>query len=214
MLTHKQVFKIARRSDLIGEYLGHTAVKTQKVIDECQGGVLFIDEAYSLGSGNNDKKDSYAKECIDTLNQNLSEKKCNFMCIIAGYPDELDKCFFSQNEGLKRRFPFKYDIEKYDYKELSHIFMSMMRDNEWKMNDDCGDKIMDFMRDHYDSFPYYGGDIETLLFHVKIAHAHRVLGLHPNNRKKITIEDVEKGFGSYVKYKGVKEDNFPSHIYL
>ena len=67
------VVKIVKRKDLIGEYLGHTAVKTQKVIDECKGGVLFIDEAYSLG--NTDKKDTYSKECIDTINQNLTEKK-------------------------------------------------------------------------------------------------------------------------------------------
>jgi hypothetical protein len=212
------VFKIAKRSDLIGEYLGHTAVKTQKAIDECKGGVLFIDEAYSLGSGNNDKKDSYAKECIDTLNQNLSENKKNFVCIIAGYPEELDKCFFSQNEGLKRRFPFKYDIEKYDHTELTSIFMSMIKDSQWSIDDDMSlTKLIGFMKEHYDSFPYFGGDIETLMFHVKIAHAHRVMGLHPKHRKKININDIEKGFDSYVKYKGdaAKKDNdLLSHIYI
>lgn len=210
------VFKIAKRSDLIGEYLGHTAVKTQKAIDECKGGVLFIDEAYSLGSGNNDKKDSYAKECIDTLNQNLSENKKNFVCIIAGYPEELDKCFFSQNEGLKRRFPFKYDIEKYDHTELTSIFMSMIKDSQWLIDDNLSlTKLIGFMKEHYDSFPYFGGDIENLIFHVKIAHAHRVMGLHPKHRKKININDIERGFDSYVKYKGEKKQNdLLSHIYI
>ncbi len=96
------IFKIAKRSDLIGEYLGHTAIKTQKVIEECEGGVLFIDEAYSLG--NEDKKDIYSKECIDTLNQNLTEKKTQFICIIAGYPQDLDKCFFLLTMVLKDAF--------------------------------------------------------------------------------------------------------------
>ena len=214
--NEKFVFKIARRSDLIGEYLGHTAVKTQKVIDECQGGVLFIDEAYSLGSSNNDKKDSYAKECIDTLNQNLSENKNNFICIIAGYPDALDKCFFSQNEGLKRRFPFRYDIDKYDAKELTQIFLTMVDELKWSIDKNMDiTEIENFMKQHYDSFPFYGGDIETLLFHIKIAHAYRALAIHPKYRKQLNIEDIEKGFDSYVKFKGKNEDNtFPSHIYI
>ena len=67
------VFRVVKRSDLIAGYLGQTAIKTQKVIDQCTGGVLFIDEAYSLG--NSEQRDSFSKECIDTLNQNLSEKK-------------------------------------------------------------------------------------------------------------------------------------------
>jgi len=214
--NEKFVFKIARRSDLIGEYLGHTAVKTQKVIDECQGGVLFIDEAYSLGSSNNDKKDSYAKECIDTLNQNLSENKNNFICIIAGYPDALDKCFFSQNEGLKRRFPFRYDIDKYDAKELTQIFLTMVDELKWSIDKNMDiTEIENFMKQHYDSFPFYGGDIETLLFNIKIAHAYRALTIHPKYRKQLNIEDIEKGFDSYVKFKGKNEDDtFPSHIYI
>ena len=66
-------FKLVKRSDLIGEYLGQTAVKTQKVIDSIIGGVLFIDEAYSLG--NSEKRDSYSKECLDTINRNLTENE-------------------------------------------------------------------------------------------------------------------------------------------
>ena len=92
---NKYEFKIVKRSDLIGKYLGHTAAKTQKVIDSCKGGVLFIDEAYSLG--NPEGRDSFSKECIDTINQNLTENKANLLCIIAGYKDALDKCFFAYN---------------------------------------------------------------------------------------------------------------------
>ena len=71
--TRDYNFKIVKRSDLIGKYVGHTAAKTQEVIDECNGGVLFIDEAYSLG--NNEGRDTFSKECIDTINQNLTENK-------------------------------------------------------------------------------------------------------------------------------------------
>ena len=80
----------ATRSNLIGGYLGQTAPLTQKVIDSAIGGVLFIDEVYSLG--NAEKKDSYAKECIDTINENLTNKMTDFICIVAGYKDDIEKC--------------------------------------------------------------------------------------------------------------------------
>jgi hypothetical protein len=112
-------FKLVTRADLIAGYLGQTAIKTQKVINEAAGGVLFIDEAYSLG--NSELRDSFSKECIDTLNQNLSERR-DFLCIIAGYKDALEKCFFNYNDGLRRRFTFKYDIKVYKPYELLEIF--------------------------------------------------------------------------------------------
>lgn len=115
----------AKRSDLIGEYCGHTAIKTQK-IDEEDGGVLFIDEIYALG--NKEQKDVFTKECIDTINQNLTEKKGNMLCIIAGYEKEIDECFFSYNPGLKRRFPIEFNITEYSAKELFQIFMKMSND--------------------------------------------------------------------------------------
>jgi SpoVK/Ycf46/Vps4 family AAA+-type ATPase len=186
------VFKIVKRKDLIGEYLGHTAVKTQKAIDECKGGVLFIDEAYSLG--NLDKKDTYSKECIDTINQNLSENKNNFMCIIAGYPEQLEQCFFSYNEGLKRRFTFKYTIEKYNGKELCNIFKKMVLDSKWEV--DIDDKVVEeFINENF------GGDMETLLFRTKITHSKRVFGVHPRNKKKITIDDIVKAFELFKSNK-------------
>lgn len=192
------VFKIVKRKDLIGEYLGHTAIKTQKVIDECKGGVLFIDEAYSLG--NIDKKDIYSKECIDTINQNLSENKNNFMCIIAGYPEQLEQCFFSYNEGLKRRFTFKYSIEKYNAKELSNIFKKMVIDSKWEL-DVLDNQLENFINKNINEFENFGGDMETLLFRTKITHSKRVFGKHPRDKKKITIDDIQKAFNMFKDNK-------------
>jgi SpoVK/Ycf46/Vps4 family AAA+-type ATPase len=201
------VFKIAKRSDLIGEYLGHTAIKTQKVIDECEGGVLFIDEAYSLG--NEDKKDIYSKECIDTLNQNLTEKKTQFICIIAGYPNDLDKCFFSVNDGLKRRFPFKYNIDKYTPTELTHILMLMIKKKNWKLDNKLFfDEIIEFMKINYDKFPNYGGDIETLFFNIRIIHSLRTIGKLPSVKKYITIEDIKEGLKIYIKSQNIENKKY------
>ena len=193
-------FKIIKRSDLIGKYLGHTAVKTQKVIDSCEGGVLFIDEAYSLG--NSDGRDSFSKECIDTLNQNLTEKKSNFLCIIAGYKDALEDCFFSYNEGLSRRFTFRYDIEKYSPEELKLIFYEMVKKLGWKINEN--DIKTKFFKDNYSNFKNMAGDMETLLFNCKISHGKRVF-CKPKLKKIITLEDLKNGFKQFNESRNSKE---------
>ncbi len=185
-------FKIVKRSDLIGKYLGHTAAKTQQVIDEAEGGVLFIDEAYSLG--NPEQRDSFAKECIDTINQNLSENKGKFLCIIAGYKDALDKCFFSYNEGLRRRFSFVYTVEPYNAKELREIFIKLVKDINWDVGSDVG---VEFFEKNYSSFKYYGGDMETLLFNCKLEHSKRVFGTN-DTKKKFTQEDLTNGFKVFI----------------
>ncbi len=213
-LENPYPFKIARRSDLIGQYLGQTAIKTQKAIDEAEGGVLFIDEAYSLGSGSTEKTDIYSKECIDTINLNLTEKKKNFVCIIAGYPESLDRDFFSVNPGLKRRFPFTYSIDKYTANELADIFSLMVKECSWSYEtDDVLDKLKKFLEKLYEKFPNFGGDMETLLFNVKIAHALRVVGKHPLKRKKITFQDIENGFKFYELNRTKKtKDELPIHL--
>ncbi len=127
-------FIVAKRSDLIGKYCGHTAVQTQEVIDKAEGGVLFIDEVYSLG--NPGKRDVFTKECIDTINQNLTEKGDKFLCIIAGYEDDVEKCFFAYNKGLERRFPLRFKIDKYDSNELLLILKKFINEEFWKIEDD------------------------------------------------------------------------------
>lgn len=123
----------AKRDDLIAGYLGQTANKTKKLIEKAKGGILVIDEAYALG--NEELRDSYSKEAIDTLTPYLSEQSNDFICIIAGYEDQLDKCLFAYNEGLERRFT-RYTIDKYSDAELRKIFIKMVLDNEWNFTKD------------------------------------------------------------------------------
>jgi len=192
-------FKIVKRADMVGRYLGETAIKTSEAIKSCEGGVMFIDEAYSLG--NPEGRDSFAKECIDTINQHLSEEKCNLLCIIAGYKDALDKCFFSYNEGLRRRFPFVYTIEKYTPEELCLIYKKMVKDMGW-IADNVPEK---FFIDNHECFENSGGDIETLFFMTKINHGKRTLFL-PEEKKKINIEDLENAFKVFKINKELKGD--------
>jgi SpoVK/Ycf46/Vps4 family AAA+-type ATPase len=185
-------------------------MKTQKAIDEANGGVLFIDEAYSLG--NEEKRDSYAKECIDTINQNLTENRKKFICIIAGYPNELEKCFFSFNPGLKRRFPFKFSIEKYNCEELRDIFLKMLKESKWKLNEEDLNinKLTEFFKNNIDDFPNFGGDIENLLVQCKFMHSRRIAGKHPKYRRKLTETDIFQGLDRFKKYKQNDKNEYMS----
>ena len=113
-------FNKVTRNDLIAGYLGQTAIKTKKIIDESLGGVLFIDEAYSLAS--REQNDSFSKECLDILCESLSDHKDDLMVIIAGYEDELNNTLFKANQGLKSRFIWRFTIDTYTPKELMQIF--------------------------------------------------------------------------------------------
>lgn len=207
-VTQTDTFRIARRSDLIGEYVGHTATKTQKVIDESMGGVLFIDEIYALGNGGSkgeSKSDSFSTECINTLNQNLTEHKGKFICIIAGYKHETEKHFFGLNPGLRRRFSFYYTINGYDWEELTKILMFKINKlRHWSAVDDLGETLLTnaFLQDKTEHFKHYAGDIETLLLNTKIAHCKRVFGKQEVFQRVITYQDVVDGYARFVAQKG------------
>lgn len=206
-------FKYVKATDMIGDHVGATKHMTQNVIDEADGGVLFIDEAYALSTDST--KDPYGKECMDTLNFNLSENKKKLIVIIAGYSDELEKCFFSHNPGLQRRFPFRYKIEKYSGLELSEIFKDKVKKHKWKINNNVTDKYLEtFFTKYINDFNNFGGDIENYLKKCQFSHSKRTISMHPLYRGKLTIDDLENGFNNYKKNKKKDENNILNQMYL
>lgn len=206
-------FKKVTRSDLIAGYLGQTAIKTKKVIDECIGGVLFIDEAYSLAS-TGDSNDSYSKECLDTLCEALSDNKDNLMVIIAGYEDELDQTFFRANRGLESRFIWRFKMDKYTPCEMMQIFKKKVLDNEWNFEDETTITEKWFI-DKKDNFKNFGRDMEVLLSYTKITHARRIYGKELELRKKITLDDLNKGYETFLNNKNKPPvSNFMHSIYV
>ena len=201
-ILKNNVFKSVKRTDLIGQYLGHTADKTQQVINDAKGGVLFIDEAYSLG--NPDGKDSYSKECIDIINQNLSEEKCNFVCIIAGYADALKKSFFSYNIGLERRFPYRFKIQDYKDVELRDIFNKIVKEHNWNFFDGFNPSIS-FFEKNKSYFKFFGGDLENYFNCCRIAHARRAMTIKPIDKKKLTENDLKKGIEFFIQNDEIKK---------
>ena len=209
-ILKNSTFKIVKRSDLIAKYLGQTAIKTQRVINSCKGGIMFIDEAYSLG--NPEGRDSFSKECIDTLNQNLTEGRSNFLCIIAGYKHDLQKCFFNYNKGLDRRFSIRYTINGYNGNELFLIFKKIIYSNNWFIEPTITNH---FFIKNIDYFKFYGGDVEILFFNCKITHARRIFGLPKDVHKIINQNDIDKAFNIFKINRMIeKNDESWKNLYI
>ena len=214
ILNKGHIVKV-KRSDLIGRYTGQTAPATQKKINEAIGGILLIDEAYSLG--NSEQRDIFSKECIDTINQNLSELKGQFICVIAGYKDALSKSFFKYNEGLERRFPYKFDIEKYSSIELTQILMKKIKENndfriEWNMKE-----LEKIIEKYYNDFPNQGGDMELLMYHINICNNRRVFMLPKIEKNKLIINDILTAIHKFKIIKNIGKAELPDsikHLYV
>lgn len=206
ILSRKGSFVTASRSDFIGEHLGATAVKTSELLHHCLGGVLFIDEVYSMGPGQKDK-DSFSKEAIDTICGFLSEHKNDFCCIIAGYEKEIKKCFFAVNSGLERRFPWVHKIDNYNEENLADIFLKMVNDIKWNIHQSVEKKfIIDFFKNNKEYFKNFGGDIETFISKIKMAHSKRIFCLDKENKFIITKEDINIAINMLKKSKLYNEE--------
>lgn len=118
------------RADLVGEFIGHTAQKTRDLIKRAMGGVLFIDEAYSLARGG--EKD-FGKEAIDCLTKAMEDSKNDFICILAGYTDEMD-AFLQLNPGLPSRFPIQIMFDDYSIEELMSIADHMAGAKQYQLS--------------------------------------------------------------------------------
>ena len=116
------------REDLVGKYQGHTADKTRKVLESAIGGVLFIDEAYSLVSG----EDGFGQEAINTIVPFMENHREEFMLIIAGYPQDIANLLDS-NAGLRSRFTHTINFEDYEVKEMIEIFEILVRKEQYHL---------------------------------------------------------------------------------
>ena len=126
------------RGDLVGEYVGHTALKTRKVIEGALGGVLFIDEAYSLCRG---EGDTFGLEAIDELVKGMEDNRDDLVVILAGYTDEMDR-FLSANPGLRSRFPNIIEFPDYTPEEMLAIARSIARSKGYRISPACDEGLL------------------------------------------------------------------------
>ena len=137
--------------------------------------------------------------------------KNDFICIVAGYKEEIDCCFFSYNRGLESRFPIRFEIEGYDYKELFLIFKQKINLIKWSLSKNITDK---FFKEKMDCFKYYGRDIENLITQVKRCHSRRVFTLKSEEKTIITIGDLKNGLDIFLSFNKKKDNSIINSLYI
>ena len=187
----KGIFKKVVRGDLIAGYVGQTAIKTRNVINECLGGVLFIDEAYSIATD-----DQFSSECIDTLCEALSDHKDDLMVIVAGYEDPMKRVFFKANPGLESRFIWRFKMPGYSAKELKGIFEKKVLTAGWTLVPSSS-SLQKWFDDKMKHFAHFGRDIEMLFIYTKVSHSRRIYGSAAPKRN-ITMADLDKGLQLFL----------------
>lgn len=130
------------RADLVGEYIGHTAQRTREVVKRALGGILFIDEAYSLARGG---ERDFGKESIDHLVRAMEEHRGELILILAGYPDEMD-WFLRQNPGLRSRFALTIHFPDYTVDELMAIAEMMWQKRDYQLTPDARAALRQVLR--------------------------------------------------------------------
>ena len=165
ILTEGQFVEVSR-ADLIAPYIGQTALKTQEVINRAKGGVLFIDEAYSL-----DPKDSskdFGSECIATIIKAMEDNRDNLCVILAGYNDDMEQLLQS-NKGFSSRIQFKLQFPDYTATELYQIFKKMVKDDCYKLSSNVKSVLVEHFeiakqRDNFGNGRYVRSLFEKLKF--------------------------------------------------
>ena len=188
LLSRGHVLEVDR-SDLVGEYIGQTAPKTKEVIDRARGGILFIDEAYSLSRSQEDSKD-FGREVIEILVKEMSNGKGDLAVIVAGYPKEM-KQFLDSNPGMRSRFRIKFEFADYLPQELMQIVDLVCEEKGIRLNAEAWDKVRQIVTDAYRNRDRSFGNarfVQSILEQAKINLGLRVMD--HKDPKKLSKDDL------------------------
>jgi SpoVK/Ycf46/Vps4 family AAA+-type ATPase/tetratricopeptide (TPR) repeat protein len=167
-------FVEAGRKDLVGTHQGHTAQKVEEKCKEARGGILFIDEAYTLV---NDENDTFGREAVDALMKIMEDERDQLCVIIAGYPDKISE-FLNSNSGLRRRFSTKVEFEDYDAAQLFIIFQQLISKKGITILDNVAEQMRRILKAVYDRRDEnFGnaGEVENIVQQIQENHALRCL---------------------------------------
>ncbi|MDR1589528.1 MAG: AAA family ATPase [Oscillospiraceae bacterium] len=183
------------RSGLVAGYVGQTAIKTDGVIKSALGGILFIDEAYSLTLG--DSSNDFGREAVETLLKAMEDSRGDFIVIVAGY-EQLMEGFINSNPGLQSRFNRYFRFEDYNSDELGAIFDSMCEKNEYALDDGARAYLDGFFERLYETRDENFGnarDVRNFFENMVSVHADRVSGMDEPTKAdlgSVTADDLEK----------------------
>ena len=183
------------RSGLVAGYVGQTAIKTQEVVAKALGGVLFIDEAYTLAPENADK--DFGQESIDTILKAMEDHRDDFVVIVAGYATLMPR-FIDSNPGLKSRFNKYLYFEDYNGEQLFEIFKGRVDRSDYRLDEAAASAVKDHLQELYEERDANFGnarDVRNLFEKIVSAQADRVARLEdPTDEdiSTITVEDLKE----------------------
>lgn len=182
------------RSGLVGGYVGQTAIKVKEVVSKALGGILFIDEAYSLTV--NKSENDYGFEAVDTLLKAMEDNRDDFIVIVAGYPELMEE-FLDSNPGLRSRFNKYFHFKDYDPEELMDIFLGMCNQSGYVPTDDCMYCVNAILKSHYltrDKNYANARDVRNFFEVAIVNQANRlanIIDITNEELTKLTLADVE-----------------------
>lgn len=186
LLTKGHFIEVSR-TDLIAGYQGQTAIKVKKVIEKAKGGVLFIDEAYSITE--NDHSDSYGRECLTELTKALEDYRDDLVVIVAGYTEPMNK-FFESNPGLKSRFNAFIEFDDYTVDELEEILTMMCKNNDYILSEEVRGRIKRALINQVDGKDEHfanGRLVRNIYDDIVMNHAKRVVDIDEPSREILSL---------------------------
>ncbi len=161
-----------RRDDLVGKFVGHTAIKTREALMKGIGKVIFLDEAYELyNTSASDGGDSFGMECLSTILHFINEYSDKCIIIFAGYEDLLKKTIFKVQPGLERRIGWTFNINPYNHNELALIYEKQLRDKSWNIYENHKERINELFKKNFSLFKNGGGDTLRLTLYTKTVYS-------------------------------------------
>lgn len=200
-------FMITTRGDWIAKYSGQSVAKARKLIKSAKGGIIFIDEAYSLISSN-DGDDSYGHEVLTEIVEAMTSAEKNVTFIFAGYEEDMKK-LFAANKGLRRRFGYIYKLTSPNALHLFLIFQKQLKEQKWKVPKSCRNEAVLFFQKNKEIFEWGGGSTENFIQHAKenaIARA-----FPEKHEKKILLVDLVSAYKSMMAHNK-STDPMPQQI--
>lgn len=210
-IIDKRRFRITKRSDWVGKYQGHSVQKAKKLIQDCKGGVIFIDEAYSLISAK-DGDDMYGREVLTEIVEAMSNLDKQVIFIMAGYENDM-KQLFEANAGLERRFGYVYRFKTPPATMIENIFTKQLKESRWKCAKAERKDIRDFFSRNFAKLTHGGGSTKQLIFHSKQAAIVRQFPEKSNS--ELILVDLEEGLKTFLGHAQVfKKPMPPPNMYL
>lgn len=212
-------FVIAAREDLVAEYLGQTAPKTKAVLEKAKGGVLFIDEAYSICTMGDGYKDKFGEECLTTINEFMSLHPDEIIIIFAGYRDKLLETIFKAQPGLMRRCSYFFVIKNYTIHGLDKIFKQQLTKDGWILDNNV--TLSNIIKDDNGFVKDGGGFTEKLALFTKLTYGSEkfnsaVKGDNSTNDSIITNDMVKKAYEMIINCNSneVQPSPVPFNMYM